>query len=319
MSTVCIVAEHHKGEIKKATLKAISFGKEAAEKIGAELHLIVIGHKISGLAEQLKGYGASKILIADNEAFADYNAETWSYVVTEAAKICDAEIVGINSGTTGKDFMPRVAVKLEAGMASDVVGFDGECFSRSMWAGNVLASAQINTRIKVVTVLTTAFSEAVEVDAETPVEALEISVPQTKSRFIEMIEAQRERPDPTEARVVVTGGRGLKSAENFTLIEQLTDLFEGAVGATRAAVDSGWVNNDLQVGQTGKIVAPDLYIAVGVSGAIQHQAGMKGSNVIVAINKDEEAPIFQIADFGIVADLFKAVPEMIELLQAEMK
>jgi electron transfer flavoprotein alpha subunit len=169
MSTVCVVAEHHKGEIKKATLKAISFGKEAAEKIGAELHLIVIGYKVSDLAEQLKGYGASKILIADNEAFADYNAETWSYVVTEAAKICDAEIVGINSGTTGKDFMPRVAVKLEAGMASDVVGFDGQCFSRSMWAGNVLASAQINTRIKVVTVLTTAFSDGVHVYDYTPV------------------------------------------------------------------------------------------------------------------------------------------------------
>jgi electron transfer flavoprotein alpha subunit len=225
------------------------------------------------------------------------------------------------SGTTGKDMMPRVAVKLNAGMGSDVISidgaFDGTCFKRGMWAGNALATIEITTPVKVVTIQATAFAAAETAGGGSVLETLSVNLPQTKTRFVEMRETVTQRPDPTEANVVVTGGRGVNGAENFKVIERLADVLGGAVGATRAAVDAGWVPNDLQIGQTGKMVAPDLYIAAGLSGSIQHQAGMKNSKVIVAINKDEEAPIFQIADFGIVGDLFKVIPEMSDILEKE--
>lgn len=317
MSSVCIIAEHQNGKLKKSTLNTITFGKEAAEKIGCDFCLGLIGHNISGVVDELKQFGASKIIIADNTGLENYTAESWSHAASEIARKCEAVLVGIASGTTGKDMMPRVAVKLGAGMGSDVVGFDGECFTRGMWAGNALATIEIATPVKAVTIQATAFGVAEPVGSETPVESVNISLPPAKTRFIEMRETVSERPDPTEASVVVTGGRGVNGAENFKVIERLADVFGGAVGATRAAVDAGWVPNDLQIGQTGKMVAPDLYIAAGLSGSIQHQAGMKNSKVIVAINKDEEAPIFQIADFGIVADLFKVIPEMSELLEKE--
>jgi len=256
--------------------------------------------------------------VADDPSLENYTAESWGYAAAEAAKKCDAVLVGMASGTTGKDMMPRVAVKLDAGMGSDIVGFDGELFTRGMWAGNALATIDITTPVKVVTIQATAFGAAEPAGGDTPVESIDISMPQTKTRFVEMRETVSERPDPTEASVVITGGRGVNGSENFKIIERLADIFGGAVGPTRAAVDAGWVPNDLQIGQTGKMVAPDLYVAAGLSGSIQHQAGMKNSKVIVAINKDEEAPIFQIADFGIVADLFKVIPEMSDILEKEM-
>ena len=317
MSSVCIIAEYQNGKLKKSTLNAVTFGKDAAQKLGAELCVVLIGHDISGVADELKGLGASKIIVVDAAGLKNYTAESWGHAAAEAAKKCDAVLVGMASGTTGKDMMPRVAVKLGAGMGSDVVGFDGECFTRGMWAGNAQATIEIKTPVKVVTVQATAFAAAEPAGGETSVEAMDISLPETKTRFVEMRETKSERPDPTEAAVVVTGGRGVNGTENFKVIERLADIFGGAVGATRAAVDAGWVPNDLQIGQTGKMVAPDLYIAAGLSGSIQHQAGMKNSKVIVAINKDEEAPIFQIADFGIVADLFKVIPEMCEKLEKD--
>jgi len=317
MSSVCIIAEHQNGKLKKSTLNAITFGRQAAEKLQADLCLLVIGHDVSGVADELKSYGASKIVLADAPDLANYTAETWSYAAAEAAKLCDGVIVGMSSGTTGKDMIPRVAVKLDAGMGSDVFAFDGEKFLRGMWAGNAVATIDIKTPIKVVTIQSTAFAAAEPVSGESLVEKIDISMPQIRTRFVEMRQTVSERPDPTEAGVVITGGRGVNGAENFKIIERLADIFGGAVGATRAAVDAGWVPNDLQIGQTGKMVAPDLYVAAGLSGSIQHQAGMKNSKVIVAINKDEEAPIFQIADFGIVADLFKVIPEMSEILEKE--
>lgn len=317
MSSVCIIAEHENGKLKKSTLNAITFGRGAAEKLFTDLCLVIIGHDLSSVIDQLKGFGASKMLVAEDPGLADYTAETWSFVAAEAVKQAEAVLVGMSSGTTGKDMMPRVAVKLNAGMGSDVIAFDGINFNRCLWAGNVLATIEIKTPIKVVTIQTTAFGAAEPVGGETPVEKLDITLPQTRTRFVEMKKTVSERPDPTEARVVVTGGRGVNSAENFKIIKQLADMFDGAVGATRAAVDAGWMPNDLQIGQTGKVVAPDLYVAVGLSGSIQHQAGMINSKVIVAINKDEEAPIFQISDFGLVADLFKAVPEIIDILKKE--
>lgn len=317
MSSVCIIAEHQNGKIKKSTLNAITFGREAAEKLAAEFCLIVIGHDISGVADALKNFGAARIILADAPDLANYTAETWSYVAAEAAGKHDAVLVGMASGTTGKDMMPRVAVKLAAGMGSDIIAFDGTAFKRGMWAGNALATIDITTPVKVVTIQATAFAAAEPVTGESVLEPITVSLPQTKTRFVEMRETVSQRPDPTEAAVVVTGGRGVNGAENFKIIERLADVLGGAVGATRAAVDAGWVPNDLQIGQTGKMVAPDLYIAAGLSGSIQHQAGMKNSKVIVAINKDVEAPIFQIADFGIVSDLFKVIPEMSELLSKE--
>ena len=317
MSSVCIVGEHQNGKLKKSTLNAITFGKDAAQKLGAELCLVIIGHNMAGVADELKSFGAGKVIVADDPSLEKYTAESWGYAAAEAAKKCDAVLVGMASGTTGKDMMPRVAVKLDAGMGSDVVGFDGELFTRGMWAGNALATIEIATPVKVVTIQATAFGVAEAAGEAAVIESIDISIPQTKTRFVEMRETVSERPDPTEASVVITGGRGVNGAENFKIIERLADIFGGAVGATRAAVDAGWVPNDLQIGQTGKMVAPDLYVAAGLSGSIQHQAGMKNSKVIVAINKDEEAPIFQIADFGIVADLFKVIPEMSDILEKE--
>jgi electron transfer flavoprotein alpha subunit len=317
MASICIVAEHHRGVLKKATLNTITFGKETAEKLGAEFHLLVIGHDVAGIADELKSFGAVKIHLADDPELKNYIAETWGHVIAEVAKTCDAKIIGMNAGTTGKDVMPRVAAKLGAGMASGVLSFDGSCFTREMWAGNTVATVEINTDIKVVTIQSTAFDEANSSDSDAPVLPVTVSIPETKSRFIEMNETKSDRPDLTEANVVVSGGRGLKSGENFKLLEEFADIFGAAVGATRAAVDAGWVSNDLQVGQTGKIVAPSLYLAVGLSGSIQHTAGMKSSKIIVAINKDEEAPIFQVADFGLVEDLFKALPALTSAIKKE--
>jgi len=317
MSSVCIIAEHQNGKFKKSTLNAITFGKDAAKKLGAELCVVVMGHNISGVADGLKSYGASKIIVADDAGLENYIAEQWAHVAADAAQKYEAVVVGMASGTTGKDMMPRVAVKLNSGMGSDIIEFDGTTFKRGMWAGNALATIDITTLVKVVTIQTTAFAAAKTMDGESVFEQLDVSLPQSKTRFVEMRQTVSQRPDPTEASVVITGGRGVNGAENFKIIERLADIFGGAVGATRAAVDAGWVPNDLQIGQTGKMVAPDLYVAAGLSGSIQHQAGMKNSKVIVAINKDEEAPIFEIADFGIVADLFKVIPEMSDLLEKE--
>jgi electron transfer flavoprotein alpha subunit len=318
MPSVCIIAEHQKGKLKKSTLNAISFGREIAQKFNSDLCLIVIGNVISAVAEELKKYGAAKIFIIENPALENYTAETWSAAAATAAQKADATIVGMASGTTGKDMMPRLAVKLSAGMASDVVGFEGGNFLRGMWAGNVLAAVDIKTAVKVMTIQPTAFGTAEASGCDAPIEKIEFTIPQSKIRFVQMRETISARPDPTEARIVVSGGRGVNGKENFKILEVLADFLGGAVGASRAAVDAGWMPNDLQIGQTGKIVAPDMYVAVGLSGSIQHQAGMKNSKIIVAINKDEEAPIFQISDYGLVADLFKAVPELTEALKKEL-
>jgi electron transfer flavoprotein alpha subunit len=318
MPSICIIAEHQKGKVKKSTLSAISFGKEIAGKLNSELCFIVIGHNVTAVADELKYFGATKIYLADDPGLENYTAETWSAAAAATAKKADAQVVGMASGTTGKDMMPRVAVKLSAGMGSDVVGFDDGKFLRGMWAGNALASIDIKTPVKVVTIQPTAFAAAETSGGDTAIEKIEFNVPQTRTRFIQMRETVSARPDPTEARIVISGGRGVNGKDNFKILETLADLLGGAVGASRAAVDAGWMPNDLQIGQTGKIVAPDMYVAIGLSGSIQHQAGMKNSKIIVAINKDEEAPIFQIADFGLVADLFKAVPELTEALRKEL-
>ena len=239
--------------------------------------------------------------------------------MADVTKSIGASFIGMPSGSTAKDLMPRVAARLSAGMASDVIGFDGRLFIRPMWAASVLAKVEIMTETKVVTILPTAFELAEPTGDQSAINHLNVNVHKGRTNFVDFMVTDSERPDLTEARVIVTGGRGLDAAENFQLLEALTDMLGGAVGATRAAVDAGWVPNDLQVGQTGKIVAPDLYFAVGLSGSTQHKAGMKNSRTIVAINKDEEAPIFEIADYGLVADLFEVLPDLIEALKREKK
>lgn len=319
MASICIVAEHQSGILKKATLNTITFGRQAAKKLGYELHFIIIGSGLVSLVDELKGFGATKIHWVDDPDLNNYTAEKWGHAIAEVAKSCEAKIIGMNAGTTGKDVMPRVAAKLGAGMVSAAIGFDGTYFTREMWAGNAVATVEVNTDIKVVTIQSTAFDKAEASGGETPVSIVNIPLPETRSRFIEIIEAKKDRPDLTEADMIVSGGRGLKNGENFKLLEEFADIFGAAIGATRAAVDEGWVSNDLQVGQTGKIVAPSLYLAVGLSGSLQHVAGMKNSKMIVAINKDEEAPIFQVADFGLVGDLFKVMPELISAIKKEKR
>jgi electron transfer flavoprotein alpha subunit len=319
MSSVLLVVEHRNGQTKTATLNALTFARQAANKLQAKLCLLVIGKDVQDIAASLRPFEVDMIYLVEDESLEHCTAETWGHVTAEVARQCDAVFVGMNSGTTGRNLMPRVAAKLDAGMITDLIEFDGENYIREMWAGNAQATLAVATPITVATIQGTAFATAEPSGEDSLITLLEIPVPETKTRFLEIRETRSDRPDATEARVVVSGGRGLKGPENFKLIEELTDLFGGAVGASRAAVDAGWISNDFQVGQTGKNVAPDLYVAIGISGALQHLAGMKNSKVIIAINKDEEAPIFEVADSGLVADLFKVVPELVETLKDELQ
>ena len=312
MSNVLVVAEHSGSAIRKATFHALSAGRELGRRTGGQLSVLMMGSGIGPLASQLREYGAP-VHVADAPALAHYLAESWAPVVTEVARTVSAGYVCASATAFAKDLLPRVAARLGAASATDVLGFGGEganvTFRRPMWAGNVLAEVELSTSVKVFTIRATEFPPAPKegTGAVVPV-SVNLDASTLRTRFVSFKEVKSERPELTDARVVVAGGRGTKG--DFKEIEGLADDLGAAVGASRAAVDAGWVPNDWQVGQTGKVVAPDLYIAAGISGAIQHLAGMKGSKVIVAINKDPEAPIFQIADYGLVADLFKALPEL---------
>ena len=315
MPSVLIIAETSKGSLKKATLNAITFAGQAAETLGAEFHVLVAGSGIRPVAEELLAFGPAKVHVADSPSLENFTAEAFTQVAAKVAGECDAVLIGAATTAMSKDFLPRLAGRLGAGMASDIIAMPAEgTFKRPIWAGSVLSTVEIKTPVKVVTIQGTAFDAATPGDAAGALVDVEVSLDDAagKVRFVKLHEHVSERPELTEAGVVVAGGRGIKNDEGLKVIEGLADLLGAAVGATRAAVDAGIVPNDLQVGQTGKVVAPDLYFALGLSGAIQHLAGMKGSKVIVAVNKDPEAPIFQVADYGLVADLFKAVPELVE-------
>jgi electron transfer flavoprotein alpha subunit len=318
MSNVLIVAEHAGGKLKKITLSAITFGKQAADAAGGQLHLLVLGHDVSALADELVKYGAAKVHVAEAPVLEHALAEAYARVVADVAKSIGAGVVGAAASFLGKDYLPRVAARLGAGLASDVSGVGkgaaGLEFTRPVYAGNAIATCVIDTPVKVVSVRPTAFDAAAPAGSASPVEkvAVGFDTGALKTKFVSFNATKSARPDLADAQVVVSGGRGLKGPENFKLIEDLADLLGGACGATRAICDAGWVPNDLQVGQTGKVVAPQLYFAVGLSGAIQHLAGMKDSKVIVAINKDPEAPIFKVADYGLVEDLFKVMGPLID-------
>src|SRR5512138_2473513 len=316
---VLIVAEQVNGALRKATLHAVSAGRELARRTGGKLHLAVLGKGIAQVADELAAWGAD-VHAADAPVLEHPLAEACAPVVADLAKALQATFVGAAATAIGKDLLPRVAARLQAGMATEVLGFGGEgaavTFKRPMWAGNVLAEVEIGTPVKVFTVRATEFPAAQKAGAPGAIAKVAVSVDAAslKTRYAGFKEVKSERPELTEARVIVSGGRGTKG--DFKPVEALADALGPAVGATRAAVDAGWVPNDWQVGQTGKIVAPELYVAAGISGAIQHLAGMKGSKVIVAVNKDPEAPVFQIADYGLVGDLSKVLPELAAKLRA---
>jgi electron transfer flavoprotein alpha subunit len=312
MSNVLVVAELQGSQIRKATYHALSAGQELARRTGGKVVVAVLGNGIGGAAQELSAYGVV-VRAADALALGSYMAESWAPVVAALAKESGATHVGAPATTFGKDLIPRVAALLDAACATDVLGFAGDgaavTFRRPMWAGNVVAEVEVTTAVKCFTVRPTEFANAQKQagGSVTPFAPV-VFEGALRTRFIGFREVKSARPELTEARVIVAGGRGTKG--DFEPVEALADVLGGAVGASRAAVDAGWAPNDWQVGQTGKVVAPELYVAAGISGAIQHTAGMKGAKVIVAINKDPEAPIFQIADLGLVADLFQALPEL---------
>jgi len=310
MAKVLVFAEHFEGSLKKSNLAVIGFARQASA--GGEVHALLAGSGIKGLAENLNKYDLAGVHVADDEKLANYTAEMYAELVVKAVNEIGADMVCCAASTTGKDMMPRVAAKLQAGMVSDVMGVEDNLYKSPMWAGNAIAFMEVTTPKKVFTVRTTEFDPAQEGGAG-PVSDVTVDFDAgVDKKFVEFKKTESDRPDLTEASVVVSGGRGLKGEEGFKMLEPLADIFNAAIGATRAAVDAGWVPNDLQVGQTGKIVAPDLYFAIALSGAIQHLAGMKGSKTIVAVNKDPEAPICAVADYYVVADAFKAVPELVE-------
>jgi electron transfer flavoprotein alpha subunit len=304
--TILIIAEHDNTALKPATLNTVT----AAQRLGDDLHILVAGHGCSAVAEQAAQIGGvGKVFISDDPAYQHPMPENMAELVLGIASGYSHIVAAAT--TSGKNYMPRVAAKLDVAQISDIVSVEADdVFIRPIYAGNALATVKSNDSIKVITVRGTAFDAAAASGGTATIENLAAAAISDSARFVSQELSISDRPELTAADTVVSGGRGVGSGENFKLIEALADKLGAAVGASRAAVDAGYVPNDYQVGQTGKIVAPDLYIAVGISGAIQHLAGMKESKVIVAINKDEDAPIFEIADYGLVADLFAAVPEL---------
>lgn len=303
--SILVYAEHDTETLKPETAKIVN----AASQMGGDIHLLVAGENCQDIAQQAaKLDGVAKVLVADNAAYGHQLAENTADLLVEMAEGYTHIIAGAT--TTGKNFMPRVAALLDVAQISDIIGVESEdTFIRPIYAGNAIATVQSSDKIKVITVRAASF-DAVAESGSADVESVDVVKTSEHSSFVSESLTESERPELTAAEIVISGGRGMQNGENFSLLEGIADKLGAAIGASRAAVDAGFVANDMQVGQTGKIVAPQLYIAVGISGAIQHLAGMKDSKVIVAINKDEEAPIFQVADYGLVADLFEALPEL---------
>ncbi|MCP1620985.1 electron transfer flavoprotein alpha subunit apoprotein [Pseudomonas sp. SLBN-26] len=307
---ILVIAEHTNSALAAATLNVVT----AAQKIGGDIHVLVAGSGVGGAAEAAaKVAGVSKVLVADSAAFAHQLPENVAPLIAELGKGYSHVLAAAT--TNGKNFLPRAAALLDVDQISEIIAVESaDTFKRPIYAGNAIATVQSTAAIKVITVRTTGFDAAAAEGGSAAIEAVGAANDAGKSAFVGEELAKSDRPELTAAKIVVSGGRGMGNGDNFKHLYSLADKLGAAVGASRAAVDAGFVPNDMQVGQTGKIVAPQLYIAVGISGAIQHLAGMKDSKVIVAINKDEEAPIFQVADYGLVADLFEAVPELEKLV-----
>ncbi len=320
MSNVLVVAEiNETGEVKKATLSAISFARLAAPAVGGGFSILVLGSAAQKAAASLVAFGAQKVVVCEDASLEKYTAEHFSPTVAEVGK--GFSVLVATATSQGKDLMPRVAARLDAAYAGDcsAVVIDGGklSYKRPMYAGNAFGTTELTTPVQVATARQSEFEAAAPTGGASPVETVAKVAPGAAASRVSVVSLEAvksERPELTEARVVVSGGRALKD-RFFEVLEPLANALGAAIGASRAAVDAGYAPGDYQVGQTGKIVAPELYVAIGISGAIQHIAGMKSSKVIVAINKDGEAPIFQIADYGLVADLFQAVPALVSELK----
>jgi len=310
---ILVYAEHDNAELKPATLNAVT----AAKAMGGDIEILVAGDGCDAVAEAAaKVAGVAKVLVAKDAAYKDQLAENVAPLIAKLAG--NYSHVVAPATTTGKNIMPRAAALLDTQQVSDIIEVESaDTFVRPIYAGNAMATVQSTDAVKLITVRTTTFEPAAESGGSASIEAVEGTGDAGLSKFEGAALSSSERPELTTARIVISGGRGMQSGDNFKLLEEVADILGAAVGASRAAVDAGYVPNDYQVGQTGKVVAPELYLAVGISGAIQHLAGMKDSKVIACINKDEEAPIFQVADYGLVADLFQAMPELREKLVAE--
>jgi len=304
--SILVIAEHDNATLKAATLNVVA----AAKAIGGDIDLLIAGSECGAAAEAAaKVDGVTKVLVADNAAYAHQLAENVSLLIAEVGK--NYTHILAPSTSNGKNIAPRAAALLDVQMISDITSVEStDTFQRPVYAGNVIATVQSSDAIKVLTVRGTAFDAVATEGGSAAIEAVSTVTDAGISSFVGEEVAKSDRPELTAAGIVISGGRGMQNGENFEMLYKVADKLGAAVGASRAAVDAGFVPNDMQVGQTGKIVAPDLYVAVGISGAIQHLAGMKDSKVIVAINKDEDAPIFQVADYGLVADLFDAIPEL---------
>jgi electron transfer flavoprotein alpha subunit len=320
MSDALVIAElSEDGKVKKSTLSAITFAKRALPALGGSFSILVLGANTKAAAVELTGFGAAKVLTCDDAAFANYTAEQFTPTVAAVGKSCG--LIVATATSFGKDLLPRVAARVDAAYAGDCSGVAAEggklVYKRPMFAGNASGYCTLSTPVQVATARQSEFEAAAPSGGASPVEAVAKTAPSAAAgrvEFVSLEAVKSARPELTEASVVVSGGRALKD-KFMEVLEPLADALGAALGASRAAVDAGYAPGDFQVGQTGKIVAPKLYVAVGISGAIQHIAGMKGSKVIVAINKDPEAPIFQLADYGLVADLFTAVPALVTELK----
>lgn len=321
MGSILVLVETFNGKLRKASLSGVTFARDLASRTGRQFEIAVLGNGIAPVGQELTGYGAAKVHVVDDAALAHPLACPWSKAIVSLMGTVDADYLVAVSSTWSRDVLPRVAASVGAGMVSEAVGIDGNgdsvTFSRPMWAGNVIAAVRVTTKKAVICVRGTEFAPPVAGATASPVVNTAVAVEGTcRTKFVSFAPTVSERPDLAEADVVISGGRGLKDKEGFwNTLNPLADLLGAAIGATRAVIDNGIAPNDLQVGQTGKAVAPTLYFAIGLSGAIQHLAGMKNSKVIVAINKDEEAPVFSIADYCLVGDAFKLVPELVEAIK----
>ncbi len=322
LTNLLVIAEHDSGQLKLATLASVACAQRVCAATGGQFDILVLGEGIGPVAEALNGYGAANLLVADDASLNHPLADRYAAVIETQAKTRNSTMVLGTASTFSKDVLPRLAALLDASMLSDVTSVvpDGDdfTFERVMFAGNVIATVKMDGAIKVFTVRAAAFSAPPKSDQKSAVVAVNVdasTLPKT-AEFVSRDEKPSGRPDATEARIVVSGGRALKNSEDFErLVGGLADKLGAAVGSSRALVDAGITPNTLQIGQTGKVVAPDLYIGLGISGAIQHLAGMKDTKIIVAINQDAEAPIFEIADYGLIGDVYQIVPEMIAKLE----
>ncbi len=308
--SILLLAEHDNKEVKPFTLNAIT----AASQVDQDLHVLVIGHNAEEVAKSISQVpNVKKVIHVDNEIYENYLAENFTSVIVKHAE--NYSHIFCSANTFGKNLMPRVAALLDTSQISDIIKvISADTFLRPIYAGNVFATVKSTDSKKCVTIRPTSFEPAITTGGSAEIVKEEAMEATSLTKFIKREEVKSERPELGTARVVISGGRGMQSAENFKLITDIADKLNAAIGASRAAVDAGYITNDHQVGQTGKVVVPDLYIAVGISGAIQHLAGMKESKIIVAINKDGEAPIFSVADYGLEADLFEALPQFLEEL-----